>query len=88
MSSFRLLLLIFSDSITFGFASFRGEVGSSGKKIFFSFSPVCPCLLRVASEPDLWALSYATSSACIVPMVSGLDWGGLGGSAGAVGVDY
>ena len=55
---------------------------------FHIVSPFCPFLLPVASEPDLWALSYATSSACIVNMVSGLDWVGLGGSAAAVGVNY
>ncbi len=84
-SSFRLLRQSLPDSITFGLASSRGEVGSGRKQIFFSnLSPFSLCLLLVASEPDLWALSNATSSACIVPMVSGLDWVGLGGSAAAV----
>jgi hypothetical protein len=43
--------------------------------------------LHAASEPDLWALSNATITACIVPMVSGLDWVGLDGSGAAVGVN-
>ena len=60
---------------------------SRRKKEFFSSFFLPLFALPAASEPDLWALSYATSSTCIVNMVSGLDWVGLGGSAAAVGVN-